>query len=62
MTPEKAAQILSAMLLSLESFRDQAEVVAALHPGCGEAAHLVSALKQACLSLKHIIESDAGAE
>jgi hypothetical protein len=58
MTPEKSAQILSALLLSLESFRDQAEVVANVHPGCGDCAHLANALQQACVSLKHMIETD----
>lgn len=58
MTPEKSAQILAALLLSLESFRDQAEAVAALHPGCGECSHLVGALRQAHVSLKHMIETE----
>jgi hypothetical protein len=57
-TPEKATAILRAMLLSLESFRDQAEVIANLHPGCGDCTHLVGALRQAHVSLKHMIETD----
>lgn len=58
MTPEKSAQILNALLLSLESFRDQAGVVASRHPGCGDCAHLANALQQAHVSLKHMIETD----
>lgn len=58
MTPDKAEALLRAMLLSLASFRDQAEVVANLHPGCADAVHLLASLKQAHMILGDLMKPD----